>query len=46
MKQYLSSLPNNETYHYLPNPGNAGDALIALATFQLLEDGPLHEERL
>jgi exopolysaccharide biosynthesis predicted pyruvyltransferase EpsI len=38
MSKYLASLPDNETYHYLPNPGNAGDALIAHATFQLLEE--------
>jgi|SRR5271157_57100 len=35
IKDYLSSLPRNERLYYFANPGNAGDALIALATYQL-----------
>lgn len=31
-------MPDNQIYHYLPNPGNAGDSLIAHATFQLFEE--------
>jgi len=33
--EYLESLPKNEIIYYYPNPGNAGDALIACATFKL-----------
>lgn len=32
--QYLQSLPD-ETFYYLPNNGNAGDSLIAHATYQV-----------
>ena len=35
IKDYLSKLPRNERLYYFANPGNAGDALIALATYQL-----------
>ncbi len=33
---YLESFPK-ETVYYCPNPGNAGDALIASATYQLFD---------
>ena len=35
IKDYLSKLPRNEPLYYFANPGSAGDALIALATYQL-----------
>jgi len=35
IRQYLNSLPPNERVYYFGNPGNAGDALIASATYQL-----------
>lgn len=38
IRQYLSTLPNNETVYYCPNIGNAGDSLIALATFHLFRE--------
>lgn len=34
---YLAEVANTQTVHYYPNPGNAGDALIAQATFQLFQ---------
>ena len=34
LQKYLSALPKEEIL-YVPNPGNAGDALIASATFQV-----------
>jgi len=40
--QFLSALPGNTTYHYLPNPGNAGDSLIAWATYRLFDETGLH----
>jgi exopolysaccharide biosynthesis predicted pyruvyltransferase EpsI len=33
--QYLGSLPRDEKIYFFANPGGAGDALIALATYQL-----------
>jgi exopolysaccharide biosynthesis predicted pyruvyltransferase EpsI len=38
IKDYLSSLPRNERLYYFANPGNAGDAMIALATYQLFHE--------
>jgi hypothetical protein len=35
IREYLNSLPRNERLYYFANPGNAGDALIAHATYQL-----------
>lgn len=32
---YLKSLPIREKYYFFPNPGNAGDSLIAHATYRL-----------
>jgi len=37
IKEYLKSF-KNERICYLPNPGNAGDSLVACATFQILDD--------
>ncbi len=34
---YLAAVTADRVAHYYPNPGNAGDALIAQATFQLFE---------
>jgi exopolysaccharide biosynthesis predicted pyruvyltransferase EpsI len=36
IENYLEQYRNREIY-YIPNPGNAGDSLIATATFQLLK---------
>ncbi len=38
IRHYLNTLPRAETVYYYPNPGNAGDALIACATFQLFSE--------
>jgi len=38
IRSYLSSLPRSEKIWYFPNPGNAGDALIALATYQVFHE--------
>lgn len=35
IEQYLESLRGSEPVSFAPNPGNAGDSLIAHATFQL-----------
>jgi exopolysaccharide biosynthesis predicted pyruvyltransferase EpsI len=37
IRQYLRSLPS-ETVFFYPNPGNAGDSLIAHATFRLFKE--------
>lgn len=37
IKEYLESLPKDETIYYFPNPGNGGDSLIACATFQVFD---------
>lgn len=34
---YLAAMAATQTVKYYPNPGNAGDALIAQATFQLFQ---------
>jgi hypothetical protein len=39
--RFLKSLPHDETLYYFPNPGNAGDAMIALAAFQLFAQAGL-----
>lgn len=36
IREYLSGLRANEV-SYIPNPGNAGDSVIATATYQLLD---------
>lgn len=38
IKQYLQLLPKNEEVYYIPNPGNAGDSLLAHTTFQLFKE--------
>jgi exopolysaccharide biosynthesis predicted pyruvyltransferase EpsI len=39
VKEYLrDTIPRGERVYYYPNPGNAGDALIAQAAFQLFDD--------
>jgi exopolysaccharide biosynthesis predicted pyruvyltransferase EpsI len=42
IKDFLASLPRNEPLVYFANPGNAGDAMIAHATFQLLRELGIH----
>lgn len=37
MADYLRQLASEGELHYLPNPGNAGDSMIACATYQLFE---------
>jgi len=37
IEEYLAALSRDETVYYFPNPGDAGDALIACATFQLFD---------
>lgn len=34
---YMAEMTKKRIVHYYPNPGNAGDALIALATFQIFK---------
>ena len=41
IKQYLQSIPKDQTLYYFPNPGNGGDSLIAYATFQLFDEAGL-----
>jgi exopolysaccharide biosynthesis predicted pyruvyltransferase EpsI len=36
--QYLKSWPSQEKIYYIPNPGGAGDSIIALATYTLLKE--------
>lgn len=36
IREYLGELARQGEVRYCPNPGNAGDSLIAMATFQLL----------
>jgi exopolysaccharide biosynthesis predicted pyruvyltransferase EpsI len=38
IREYLSSLPRSLELVYFANPGNAGDSLIALATYQLFKE--------
>ncbi len=38
MKEYLKAYLQGEPVYYYPNPGNAGDSLIACATFQAFND--------
>ena len=38
IRNYLNSLPRNEPLYFFANPGNAGDALIALATYRLFRE--------
>lgn len=42
--EYLKDFPKNETLYFHPNPGNAGDSLIACATFQLFDKGQIKHE--
>lgn len=44
VKEFLSSLPKGEKVFYRPNPGNAGDALIASGTYRLFDDAVLEIE--
>ena len=37
LESYLAGLAGQERVFFCPNPGNAGDSLIACATFQLFE---------
>lgn len=39
--ELFADLPKNETIYYCPNPGNAGDALIAAGTYLLMQDAGL-----
>lgn len=38
IRLYLNSLKNYETVYFYPNPGNAGDSLLAHATFELFDE--------
>lgn len=38
IKLYLDSLKKNETVYFCPNPGNAGDSLLAHATYELFDE--------
>jgi exopolysaccharide biosynthesis predicted pyruvyltransferase EpsI len=38
IKEYLDTFPKDEPIYYIPNPGYAGDMLIACATFQVFND--------
>lgn len=38
VKEYLLTLPKDQTVYYRPNTGNAGDSLIASGTWQLFDD--------
>lgn len=42
--ELLARLPKNETIYYRPNPGNAGDALIAAGAFILFDQAGLKIE--
>lgn len=44
VKQFLASLPKDEVIFYRPNPGNAGDALIASGAFKLFKESGLNIE--
>jgi exopolysaccharide biosynthesis predicted pyruvyltransferase EpsI len=35
---YLDSLKKNETVYFCPNPGNAGDSLLAHVTYELFDE--------
>lgn len=37
-KEFFSRLPTSEVIYYRSNPGNAGDALIAMGTFHLFDE--------
>lgn len=37
VESLLRALPHDHTIYYFPNPGNAGDAAIALGTYSLFE---------
>lgn len=37
LKQYVEAMFGSSTIYYAPNPGNAGDSLIACATFDLFK---------
>jgi exopolysaccharide biosynthesis predicted pyruvyltransferase EpsI len=41
IKEYLKTYVGGEQVYYQPNPGNAGDSLIACATFQIFSDSGL-----
>jgi len=36
--QYLRSIPQDEKIYFFPNPGGAGDSMIALATYTLFKE--------
>jgi exopolysaccharide biosynthesis predicted pyruvyltransferase EpsI len=44
LRDYLQSFCAGETILFFPNPGNAGDTLIAHATYQLFHDLHVHFE--
>lgn len=37
LEECLRNLPKNKKIYYMPNPGNAGDSLIAVGTFDLFD---------
>ncbi len=42
--ELFATFPKNETIYYRPNPGNAGDALIAAGAFILFDQAGLNVE--
>ena len=44
VKEFLSSLPKDETIYYRANPGNGGDALIASGAYKLFDTAGLQIE--
>ena len=38
IREYLRTLPVSEPLYFYPNPGNAGDSLLAHVTFQMLRE--------
>ena len=42
IRQYLKTFPANEEIYFCPNPGNAGDSIIAQATLQLFNETGLN----
>lgn len=44
VREFLATLPKDETIYYRANPGNAGDALIACGAFKLFKEANLNIE--
>lgn len=44
VREFLATLPKNETIYYRSNPGNAGDALIAYGAFKLFKEANINIE--